>query len=526
MKTQEIEHIFEKYPKCLESSKRLANLLNDLIPTEPKIRHVIEQAYNLDITKKIDTCDVMDNVLKNNLIRQMEETYGTDLDSAEWSILFWFKEYGENLSHKRNEATTREIEISKKAELAQKKKKRVMMSLRVAAVAVIAIAIFVVYLNLRDNRPVIHLNKYINVKYDGFDTIGTASYEIDYKAIDADFTDKLFLNSSSDVYTDLNRKIKAGTTIGKLLSDNYIKGKLDKKSLLSNGDKITFVWDIDEEKISQDFDIRVKYSKASFSVTGLEKLELFDPYSNMIVETSGTSPFGKVKIKRESKKGIYSLYDFKADKDSGLSNGDSIVISVTYKGDEESFRKAVAEDYHMGMSSLQTEYKVSGMKYYPESIEEVPENCIETLDNDCTQYIKDNAAKWKDERLLKNATLYKKYLLCKVDQDKEKIENRLFLVYKVTCNIDLSDKDKNYDKDVDYYVSFEYKDVKFTEDNEIDFNPSKYAESKDSFKYDTGESDFLFFTYTYSFTGYKDIKSLDKKLIYPFTIDGFIETVQ
>ena len=80
-------------------------------------------------------------------------------------------------------------------------------------------------------KTTINLNDYLIVKYDGYDTIGTASWWIDQE--------KLFTDNAKAF--KLNDKHGSGYMRLAALSYNF-SGKLSETENLENGDKIEFHW--------------------------------------------------------------------------------------------------------------------------------------------------------------------------------------------------------------------------------------------------------------------------------------------
>ncbi len=81
----------------------------------------------------------------------------------------------------------------------------------------------------------VNLNDYIEIKYEGYDTVGVASYTIDFESM-VDENEEAF-------------DIKGGATEEELQEiesdfENVISGSFSKNEELSNGENISYKWDI------------------------------------------------------------------------------------------------------------------------------------------------------------------------------------------------------------------------------------------------------------------------------------------
>lgn len=108
-------------------------------------------------------------------------------------------------------------------------------------------------------RTKVDLNDYLTLECEGYDTVGKADFTFDYEKL-IDDNPKAF--GLSKDYSDEDY-------LGVLLSiDSYIDGDLDKTDSLSNGDTVTFKWDVDEENLNELFPISAVYSDKKLEVSG------------------------------------------------------------------------------------------------------------------------------------------------------------------------------------------------------------------------------------------------------------------
>ena len=55
---------------------------------------------------------------------------------------------------------------------------------------------------------------------------------------------------------------------------NCIDGSFDKRTELSNGDKVTFVWDCDDEVAKESYGVKLKYSDVEVKIEDLEECRM------------------------------------------------------------------------------------------------------------------------------------------------------------------------------------------------------------------------------------------------------------
>ena len=167
-------------------------------------------------------------------------------------------------------------------------------------------------------RVTIDPNDYLEVKYEGMDTRGTATYDIDFEKMVTDNLKAFGIESKKDD-KDIER------AVNKL--EKYLRGELDKTSSLTNGDEIVFEWDDDDvEKLEKRYKIKLKISDKNITVADLEGAKEFDPFEYITLEYEGTAPDSYVRINVDDKIPVDSI-GFYAEPSSGLSNGDKIKVT-------------------------------------------------------------------------------------------------------------------------------------------------------------------------------------------------------
>lgn len=153
------------------------------------------------------------------------------------------------------------------------------------AVGAVALLLLItgVLVVIRNHKVTINLNEYITVAAEGYDTLGTAGYSIDYSKMEEDYGDKVILyhkkmkellksRGMTDEVSrnDIERFVKMfyGSDFN-MMTATSISGSLDTAEGLSNGDEIRFVWDIDEEML-ECFNVKFLYEDITIRVEGLK----------------------------------------------------------------------------------------------------------------------------------------------------------------------------------------------------------------------------------------------------------------
>lgn len=138
-------------------------------------------------------------------------------------------------------------------------------------------------------------------------------------------------------------------------SDLIYEGSWDKEKGLSNGDTITYSFNLDDKKDKAFDKISLTYKEITATVEGLEDVEVFNPFDDIEVSFSGVSGQATLNIKDE----IMNDIAYIPDKRNGLSEGDI----VTIKTDVTDLDAYVARNGRIP-DPLSMEYKVEGLDSY------------------------------------------------------------------------------------------------------------------------------------------------------------------
>ena len=350
----------------------------------------------------------------------------------------------------------------------------------------------------------INLNDYLEIEIEGYDTIGTASYSIDYESLYEDY-EEIFDEVKDD---EMSKLIKVlGTEM--FLMDN-IDGAFSKDNALCNGDTIEFVWNVNKEKLENTYNAKFSYENVKETVEGLEEGTLYDPFEEVEVSFTGISPTGKVEV--EEKFSINGLIA-SVDKSSGLKNGDT--VTVTVKGKYGADVHELCFDEGMIPTELEKKYTVSGLTSYVEKLSEITPEYIEKMDvqarNVFGAHISEN---WVEEESLKEMELLGQYFLCiKPEFETNGNHNEIILVYRNTV--------ENPEGEFSYYYYTAYSPIISDINNVISFDLGEYVVPEKGGWFSEGTA---FNRGSYHYVGYETLDELFEELVQKYINDYVFET--
>lgn len=295
----------------------------------------------------------------------------------------------------------------------------------------------------------VDLNDYVVVEFTGYETVGHGNVYFDTTAFMEDYGDKI----------EYSRLIQA-TGYGEMYeyygftaADAFLECfdvTLSQTDNLSNGTEVSLVWLCDAETIDQAFNYGVKYEEETYTVEGLERIEMFDPFENIEVSFEGTAPNGMVQILVNDYSGVYSTISYSASETSGLSNGDVITVSISCWGDPV---ETCIEAYGICPSATEKEYTVEGLDRYVSNIDEIDINALNAMIAQGQDIFNaDVANNWTEGCTVDSFLYVGSYLLTPKPGRESQNESMIYLVYKVNATW----KFTNYWWDDAYFEPLEY----------------------------------------------------------------------
>ena len=183
----------------------------------------------------------------------------------------------------------------------------------------------------------------VTVSFNGLDSYGTADITVDYSKPET----------------------------------QYLRYTTDQDYELHNGDAVTVRAELtcDPDFFASKFGKMMKNTEKEYKVSGLTKVDTFDPFAYITVEFTGTEPAGEMNYNADLSHPEIQYLRFDADRTSGLSNGEEVRISVSVSGDPETF---IAKFGKLPKENEKT-YSVYGLSSLVTNSSEIDEACLSTM---------------------------------------------------------------------------------------------------------------------------------------------------
>ncbi len=358
------------------------------------------------------------------------------------------------------------------------KKVKILVGVGIGAVAFIALAIWILSMVF---KPTINLNDYITVKYDGYDTLGTATCVFDWEEFEDDYGEKLGDrrkrpdNDSDEDYNETTDWILANVD-KELYSTKFITkcigGKLNKDNNLRNGDKIVFEWSCDDERALKKFGYKLEYSNIEFTVSDLEIAETFDPFKDINLGFEGMDGEGIAFSLGTGNSDVPDDITYIIDKEDTLSNGDIVTMSIIAPEYQDPVDYCL-ENYGKIPSTTSKEFIVEGLNSYVKTLSDISDEAMNDMKDKAVEvlelYVDDFGY---DDTELISQSYVGAYLLTKKDEDSYGTNNTLYLLYKVKVSNEYSIEDNDYTVENEFYWYISYDNILTNGkgDNTIDIN--------------------------------------------------------
>ncbi|MBO4408645.1 MAG: zinc-ribbon domain-containing protein [Clostridiales bacterium] len=292
------------------------------------------------------------------------------------------------------------------------------------------------------NENQIDLNRYVSVYFNGYDTVGKANVDFDYK--DMISYNRVYFDAKASIGADAREDIVSVTEkeLRNLFKEvNYTLSQTDG---LKNGDEVQLTWEIPAKlKNLQDQALfTIKAESKSFTVSGLKDIKVVDPFENLEVTFRGNSGNGKVRVTQGEQYIKYTV-----DKSEGLKNGDKIKVSVTNSDGSEFSPEKLVKSRGVKLTSTEKEYTVEGLSIYVNSIEEIGKDTLAKIDKQAVDVALSYTSN-KDKTDLNSYKVIGHYLAVSKTGDRNPV-NRLYCLVSYTVT-----DTENGPVDIIYGVSF------------------------------------------------------------------------
>ena len=383
----------------------------------------------------------------------------------------------------------------------------------IAAVAVVAAGGWA----FANRTPTIDVSKYMTLSADGYNTVGKLNVDFDTDKLEKDYGKQIatrfkkqMKNLKDDTYglSSLTASLYDGYETD-LFAETCATGSADKTKNLSNGDVVTYTWDDNSKEAMDAFGVKVKYTDITYTVSGLASVNTFDAFDGVDVEFSGISPDGRATVNSlptaAEAQGLY----YTLDENSGLSNGDTVTLTVHSNRDD--FSDCIDKYGAMPQTTEKT-FTVEGLNEYVTSADTLSDSVLVSLQNQAEDVFKSYAAqRFSNGQTFKGMTYLGNYILTPKNKDSWGDKNRIALAYQVTVHHDYtSELNTTYDADDSFFWYITFNNVSKDANDNIASGLNDYDTPTTFVKIDSGVQKYSFSssTKTWEYYGYASLDSL------------------
>ena len=383
----------------------------------------------------------------------------------------------------------------------------------IAAVAVVAAGGWA----FANRTPTIDVSKYMALSADGYNTVGKLNIDFDTDKLEQDYGKQIttrfkkqMKNLKDDTFglSSLTASLYDGYEAD-LFAETCATGSADKTKNLSNGDVVTYTWDDNSDEAEEAFGVKVKYTDITYTVSGLASVNTFDAFDGVDVEFSGISPDGRATVNSlptaAEAQGLY----YTLDENSGLSNGDTVTLTVHSNRDD--FSDCIDKYGAMPQATEKT-FTVEGLNEYVTSADTLSDSVLVSLQNQAEDVFKSYAAqRFSNGQTFKGMTYLGNYILTPKNKDSWGDKDRIVLAYQVTVHHDYtSELNTTYDADDSFFWYITFNNVSKDADGNIASGLNDYDTPTTFVKIDSGVQKYSFSssTETWEYYGYASLDSL------------------
>ncbi|WP_053071863.1 hypothetical protein [Ornithinibacillus contaminans] len=238
------------------------------------------------------------------------------------------------------------------------------------------------------------LSDYVEVHFEGYDTMGTATYEVDEEQLVKDT-----FEVSENVF-DLDPETL--NEIDDMLSSYSVE--LDNDTDLSNGDDVIVKLKVNDDKTKK---LKTK-DELKVTVSGLEepeKLSDEEIEKNVVVNFNGVSGKGTLKIDSTFSDDLSGL-SFESTQDGEIKNGDTVVVGLT-----ETARDSLASLGYVLTGEGKAEFKATGLDVVAEKPSDIVnlEDIERLISEGINREYQDSSYGFYKYEIIKGNTYYRQF---------------------------------------------------------------------------------------------------------------------
>ena len=335
----------------------------------------------------------------------------------------------------------------------------------------------------------IDMQDYVTVSFNGVDGKGTAYVDVDYDRMGT----KLLTSAQKRKLETGNGWGSINTAVGALgqqwVLAEALDCELDQSSELSNGDKVTVTVTADKDILKQ-LGVKVKHKKLTFKVEGLVEVSNIDAFADISVQFSGISPQGEAEIINNSSDDACMQFDYSLDQNSGLSNGDTVTVTIS-----DYDLEGIAERTGKTPEEMSKSFTVEGLSAYVTKLDQVNDTALASMKKEAEDYIQALSARnYADTETINGFTYVGSYLEVAKPNAGAWHNNWLDLVYEISYS-------NSYGGSFKYYYGIGFSDLVLQADNSIDVDLSDYSTTSHTFNFTSGDHGY----YLYGYQTQKDL---------------------
>lgn len=382
-----------------------------------------------------------------------------------------------------------------------KSKRPVLFKSIIIGVGLLVVALVGVWIIDNNIKSVINANEYVSIEFTGYDGYGSAGWKYAKDQFVEDYKGKIsFTNGFEKALKerdDMSELCEHWANYGVNLTNPaeedaaeflyfilFRSAPLSSGTGLSNGETVTFVWDIEERyteeellQICELLKVKLNYTDIEFVVSGLTEVPKFDPFDGVEVSYSGASPNGHVLLANYPTNGLY----YSLDAPAIVSNGDEFTITASYEYNMEEY----VNMYGKIPNSTEKTYVVADLPEYMTSASQIPEEVLAEMQAQSEDIIKATTARWISGYNLDISYIGNYMLMAK--NPEEFTQNMFVLLYKMHYVNSFEDYNGNlqeYSKD--YYFFVNWDNLIINNDGTCLYDINSYRKASDYFQVNTG----------------------------------------
>ena len=206
----------------------------------------------------------------------------------------------QNLEQQDNKRLQSNMDATGNMTLAGMQQAKRIIKINYKVVALIAMAVFVLIVSwvvVYFTQNTVKLDDYITVSFEGYNTLGKVSVDIDYQKFSQKYMKKIRNKKTGNEWEKELMRMESDSKLLLYFFDTYIDYEFSNKNELCNGDEITMTWDCQDEQVFKDYGLRLVHKDRKFKVDNLAEADIVDPFEDMVISYNGISPFGRIDIK-------------------------------------------------------------------------------------------------------------------------------------------------------------------------------------------------------------------------------------